>query len=143
MNKNGEIILIDDDFDDIEIFTTVYTQLNYHNKLVVFENATQALDYLKKPDSNPFLIISDINMPGMNGFELREQIANDKSLSAKCIPYIFLTTSADENMVEKAYQLSIHGYFRKDPSFKVFKEKFKHIMDYWLSGIVPPRQIVI
>lgn len=143
MNKNGEIILVDDDFDDVEIFTLVYKQLNYQNRLVVFENGNQVLDYLKLPDSNPFLIISDINMPGMNGFELREHIAKDESLNAKCIPYIFLTTSGDEKTVEKAYKMSIHGYFKKDPSFKAFKEKFRHIMDYWLSGIVPPKQIAI
>jgi CheY-like chemotaxis protein len=143
MNKTGEIILVDDDFDDVDIFTSVYEQLNYSNKLVVFENGLEALNYLKQPDSNPFMIISDINMPMMNGFQLREHITSDKTLNAKCIPYIFLTTSDDEKSVEKAYGLSVHGYFRKDPNFRVFREKFKHIMDYWFSGIVPPKKVAI
>lgn len=142
MNKSGEIILIDDDFDDVEIFTSVYEQLNYTNKLIVFDNGIDALKYLKQPNSNPFMIISDINMPLMNGFELKEHICKDEMLNSKCIPYIFLTTSAEEQFVEKAYKLSIQGYFKKDPSFRVFREKFKHMMDYWLSGIVPPRQII-
>ena len=141
LNKSGDIILIEDDADDREIFSSIYSQLNYQNKLVVFEDGVAALDYLKNPEVYPFMIISDINMPRMGGFELREYIFSDDSLSSKCIPYIFLTTAHDERSVEKAYKLSIQGYFQKDPSFKAFKEKFKQIMEYWQNSLIPSRAL--
>lgn len=142
MNKNGEIILIEDDIDDREIFTSIYSQLKYDNKLVIFEDGVTALHYLQQPDVYPFMIISDINMPRMGGFELRERIFSDEQLSSKCIPYIFLTTAHDENSVAQAYKLSIQGYFQKDSSFKAFKEKFRQIMDYWQNSLIPKKSFI-
>ena len=141
MNKGGEIILIEDDPDDREIFKMIYSQLQYDNKLVVFEDGVSALEYLRNPEVYPFMIISDINMPRMGGFELRQHIFSDDHLSAKCIPYIFLTTAYDEKSVEKAYKMSIQGYFQKDASFKAFKEKFRQIMEYWQNSLIPKKSI--
>ena len=71
MNKEGPIIIIEDDADDRFLLEEVFTSLDYLNKRIYFVDGQEALDYLLQMDSAPFLILSDINMPRLDGFELR------------------------------------------------------------------------
>lgn len=70
MNKNGPIIIIEDDPDDKDFFNIVFKELNYPNKVEYFTSGKKALEYLNRTDITPFMILSDINMPELNGFEI-------------------------------------------------------------------------
>lgn len=137
MNKNGEIIIIEDDEDDRAIFSAILNELNYGNKIVFLNDAFDALDYLKQTSSRPFLILSDINMPKMSGFELRNKIFSDPDLKDKCIPYIFFTTSSSPASIMEAYQMSIQGYFQKADSYESYRKTLARIIDYWKESMTP------
>ena len=83
-----------------------------------FFDGVKVLDYLTSSKDQPFLILSDINLPKMNGVKLRENIHNNEQLRLKCIPYLFFTTSADQRSVIDAYAHSIQGFFTKPSSYK-------------------------
>ena len=85
----------------------------------------------------PFLIISDINLPRMNGFELREKILKEASMSDKTIPFIFWSTTASEAQVKQAYELSAHGFFIKGRTFRELKEELGEIVRYWTMSLAP------
>ena len=72
MNKSGPIIIIEDDSDDQENLADIFKELNYSNELIFFGDSLLALEYLTDTDIEPFLVMSDINMPKLNGMELRE-----------------------------------------------------------------------
>ena len=57
-------------------------------------------------DNEPFPALSDINMPKLNGMELREKVHNNEELRLKSIPYLFFTTSAEQKHVINAYSRS-------------------------------------
>jgi CheY-like chemotaxis protein len=79
MNKNGPILVIEDDEDDKEIILEVFKTLDYGNEIIFFYDGNEALEYLNNnPDLKPFLILSDINMPKLNGFALRDQVQNNE-----------------------------------------------------------------
>ena len=137
MNKKGEILIIEDDEDDREYIEAVFSELSYENERVYVNDAYAALDYVRQHDKNPFMIISDINMPGMNGFELRDIIFSDPELNKKCIPYIFLSTSDDEALVAKAFKLSVQGYFKKPNDYEALKSVINQIMTYWITSCTP------
>ncbi|MGZ8538239.1 MAG: response regulator, partial [Flavisolibacter sp.] len=118
MNKYGPIIVIEDDMDDQEILVGIFENLGYKNKIVYFADGNLALDYLNKTDVQPFLILSDINMPKINGFELRNKIFTNELLQTKCIPYLFFTTGANKKAVTDAYALSVQGFFIKPASIQ-------------------------
>src|SRR5687767_13530010 len=109
MNKDAEIVVIEDDPDDRLILQEIFDTLNYPNEVLFFETGLLALEYLNNPDVHPFLILSDINLPLLNGFEIRKRIFENEQIKSKCIPYLFFTTSVDKKAVTDAYSMSIQG----------------------------------
>jgi CheY-like chemotaxis protein len=137
MNKLGPIIIIEDDMDDQAILTEIFEELNYKNKLVFFGDSVQALDYLTSTDIEPFLVLSDINMPKLNGMELREKVHNNEDLRLKSIPYLFFSTSSEQKHVIDAYSRSIQGFFVKPNSYDKLKSTIVKIVEYWQECVSP------
>ncbi|HYH13638.1 MAG TPA: response regulator, partial [Flavisolibacter sp.] len=113
MTKTGPIIIVEDDPEDQEVIADVLQLNGVKNELKFFDNGKLALDYLLKTTDNPFLIICDINMPVMNGLELRKEINKSDVLTQKSIPFVFYTTHAEKHAVEEAYRMSVQGFFQK------------------------------
>jgi len=131
MNKQGPVIVIEDDTDDQELLTSVFKELGNQNQLIFFDDGISAYKYLTTVDNQPFLILSDINLPKLGGFELREKIHNNEQLRLKCIPYLFFTTSGDQQHVIAAYSKSDQGFFVKPNSYAELLRVMKNIMEYW------------
>ena len=131
MNKHGPIVIIEDDIDDQEILMEIFRELNYANKLVFFGDGEKALEYLTKIDIQPFLVLSDINMPKLDGMELRDKIHNNEDLRMKSIPYLFFSTSAEQQHVIDAYSRSIQGFFVKPSGYDKLKKTITTIVQYW------------
>lgn len=137
MNKNGPVVVIEDDEDDKQMLQEIFATLNYKNKIVFFTNAKDALAYFNRTDVTPFLILSDVNMPRINGFELRRKVHTNEQLSIKCIPYLFFTTAASKESVIDAYSMSVQGFFVKPNSYRQLESNIKIIMEYWSVCIAP------
>jgi CheY-like chemotaxis protein len=131
MNKNGPIIIIEDDPDDKDVLTDIFKKLDYSNQIIFFLESEKALAYLNHSDEIPFLILSDINMPRLNGLELKRKIHTDAALQVKCIPYLFFTTSASKNAVIEAYSMSAQGFFIKESSISELKKTISIMVEYW------------
>jgi len=137
MNKYGPVIIIEDDADDQLLLEVVFNKLGYPNKRLYFLDGQQALDYLDNTTEVPFLILSDINMPKLDGFELRNKIHLDARLQMKCIPYLFFSTAASQQMVIDAYSLSVQGFFIKQTSMDELEKTISVIMEYWARCASP------
>jgi DNA-binding NtrC family response regulator len=131
MNKNGPIIIIEDDQDDKEVLIDVFKKLDYSNEIIFFLESEKALDYLNRSEAVPFLILSDINMPRLNGLQLKKKIHTDAALQVKCIPYLFFTTSASKNAVVEAYSMSAQGFFIKETSMAELEKTIFIMVEYW------------
>lgn len=131
MNKNGPIVIIEDELADQLILTEVFAELPYKNHLMFFNDGNLALEYLTETEVEPFLVLSDINMPKLNGMELREKINNNEDLRLKSIPYLFFSTSAEQKHVIDAYSRSIQGFFVKPGNYEKLKQTMVKIVEYW------------
>ena len=136
-NKNGPIIIIEDDADDQDFLTEIFQKLNYQNKILFFFDGQEALDHITATDELPFLILSDINMPKLSGFALREKLKTDSKLSNKCIPYLFFSTASNQKSVIDAYSQSVQGFFVKQPSMIELEKTIRAIMEYWRRCAAP------
>ena len=129
--KPISITLIDDDADDRLLFNDVFKGLEKVNA-VSYKNAEDFLDSRKWGTSNPDVILLDLNMPGMNGFECLHAIkAQDGYNKTKIYVY---STSDDEEYVNKAYELGAVAYIRKPYSYHGLHKMAKYIINESVKG---------
>lgn len=130
--KSGPIILIEDDYDDKEIFESVIEELQVANKFIFFDNCKEAFSYLLSTPDHPFIIFCDINLPITNGLDFKRMIDANSLLRQKSIPFVFYSTGVDQSSVNQAYtDMTVQGFFQKRNSFELSKQTIKLIVDYW------------
>ena len=87
----------------------------------------------------PDLILLDLKMPKMDGFEVLRQVKAAPGL--KRIPVVILTSSKEEGDRAMSYDCGANSYLVKPVSFDGFLEVVKHIDDYWLTlNVGPPKE---
>ena len=137
MNKGGPIVIIEDDVDDQEILDEIFKNLGYKNQIIYFFDSEEALQFLIDTKIKPFLILCDINMPKLTGFELRQKVHTNEDLNLKCIPYLFFTTTSAQKAIVEAYSQSVQGFFIKANSIDKLESTIKKIIEYWQECEAP------
>ncbi len=127
------IVIVEDDADDQYFIRTICEKLGVTAELIFFDDGLKALDYLQTTQQKTFLILSDINMPIMNGLELRRSIQENEKLRKKSIPFVFLSTAARPKEVEEAYNLTVQGFFLKASQLSDMEKSLELIFNYWLK----------
>jgi two-component SAPR family response regulator len=129
MTKNGPLTPVDNDAEDQELIVLSLQELESNHEVKLFQNAESALAYRYETTERPFMIVSDVNMPKMNGITFKRTIDGCDILRSKCVPFVFLSTST--RFVKEACDLNIQGYFEKGNSLKELRETMKIIPKYW------------
>lgn len=137
--QDAPILFIDADEDDQLLFQQILTELSIDHPVLIFSEAESALNYLGTTAQSPFLIICEMDMPRMNGLELRQRIEADPALRQKSIPFIFMTAPVEEHLVDQAYALTIQGLFEKKTSLQAWKDQLQSILAYWSECLHPKR----
>ncbi|RZJ31021.1 MAG: response regulator [Flavobacterium sp.] len=109
------ILLIDDDEDDQEIFIMAVNRLDCGVVCEPMSDAKESLVRLKNGDIIPELIFLDLNMPGMNGRQFLEIIKNDDTLSH--IPVIIFSTSNDPATIRETKSVGAKDFITKPGDF--------------------------
>ena len=138
--QQGAIWLIDDDLDDHEIVGEIVRELALPNELVFLSGAKETMAKLDEVDELPFIIICDVNLPKIDGFQLREKMLASPSTKSHSVPFIYWSSYASEVQIRKAYDLSAHGFFIKEGNFKDLKETFIQIVRYWQKSKMPQKK---
>ncbi len=139
MDNTAKILLVEDNQMDIVLTLDAFKEARLNNTINVARNGQEALDYLfgrgKYADRAayplPNLILLDLKMPGIDGFEVLRQIKNTEKL--KRIPVIILTSSKEEGDRALSYDIGANSYLLKPVSFDGFIEVVKQIDDYWFT----------
>lgn len=127
----GPIVIIEDDVDDQELLKEVLLGLKVPNTLRIFSDCDAAYQYLETTTEKPFLIFSDINLPGMSGADLKRKINVNDGVRRKSIPFIFLTTTSNHHAVLDGYESLAQGFFTKPNSMEALKHMVEMIINYW------------
>jgi len=139
MNKLPQILLVEDNPMDVILTLDAFKEAKLKNNVHVARSGEDALDYLfgrgKFSDRDAFplpsLILLDLKMPGIDGFEVLRQIKNTDIL--KRIPVIVLTSSKEEGDRTLSYDIGANSYLMKPVAFTGFIDVIKRIDDYWFS----------
>jgi CheY-like chemotaxis protein len=136
MNTNP-IYIVDEDKDDEDLIREAFAEHGITNELRFFLTGEGVLYELNQNPVVPFAVISDINLPKMDGFQLREKVLEETSIKDKSIPFIFWSTSASEAQVKRAYDLSADGFFLKGRTYHELKEEIGEMIKYWSDLLTP------
>jgi CheY-like chemotaxis protein len=137
MLKTGPIVIVEDDADDQHLMQEVLQSLYVNNPILFFNRGTAALQYLQTTNDEPFIILCDMNMPGMNGLELLNKIHTELPAHKQSIPFIFFSTSATPDAMQKAYSMYAQGFFVKPHAMADTKRVLQLIINYWQTCRYP------
>lgn len=115
--KDASFLLVEDDEVDVMFIKRLFKKHDILNSLYRAENGIEALEMLrgengKEKISCPCIMLIDINMPKMDGFEFLQEIRKDSELNNNIV--FILTTSFQETDIATAYKLNVAGYFLKN-----------------------------
>ena len=138
MVREEAILLVEDDPDDRELTRRVLKKNNLCNELVVAHDGEQALDYLfgtgayegRDTSVTPQVILLDLGLPKMSGFEVLERIRSDERTSR--LPVVILTSSAEEQACVESYIRGANSCVRKPVDFLEFHAAVQHLGMYWI-----------
>jgi CheY-like chemotaxis protein len=144
MNKLAHILLVEDNRMDVELTLDAFHEAKLLNTIHIASNGQEALDYLfghgQYADRNAFplpnLVLLDLKLPGIDGFEVLRQIKSTPIL--KRLPVIILTSSKEEGDRALSYDYGANSYLVKPVSFDGFIGVVRQIEGYWLSLNVGP-----
>jgi two-component system response regulator len=140
------ILLIDDDPNDVELTRRAFRNNPPGNKLIVVRNGLEALDYLcgtgshagRDPADLPQLVLLDLNLPGIDGFEVLRRIRADDRF--RRLPVVILTSSNEDSDKLAGYGLGANSYVRKPVDFREFSDAVSRLGLYWMLVNEPPPQ---
>ncbi len=131
------LLLVDDDDDDVRfiektIKTTVPKALVLRAKDGLEAMAMLRCEAPYNQSPRPSLVLLDLNMPRMNGYEVLQAVKSEPEL--KSIPVVVLSTSDDAEDVAKCYALRANSYVVKPAQLSRFREVVQAIGNFWLGA---------
>jgi CheY-like chemotaxis protein len=135
-SKVVTILLVEDDEIDVKALNRAFEKLKIANPVVVARDGAEAWEMLQTLP-RPFLVITDINMPRMNGIELLRKIRQSEQLRDSIV--FVLTTSNDEQDKVDAYHLNVAGYMLKTDMGASFTRAIELIDNFWRVVEFPDR----
>jgi len=137
--EKKKILLVEDSRDDILLIQRAFnkTKLTEKFDLIVAQDGNQALSYLHDTDipsvtqhgKIPMILLLDLNLPKMNGFEILQRIRSDEK--TKLIPVIVFTSSKEDQDITRSYLLGANSYVRKPIDSGKFTLILQQIISYW------------
>ena len=125
------VLIIDDNQDDVLITKRVLSKLGPEIRTEVAPNGMAGISSLRSGKDLPAMILLDLKMPGMSGFDTLRQIRAEERL--KNIPVVVVTSSSLETDVKEAYAAGADSFLHKAFDLDQFSRDLKHLLERWLT----------
>ncbi len=141
LNKEIEVLVIEDNEGDVRLIKEAFKDSLIVNKFSVVGDGEQALDYLNKrgkyeSSTRPDLIILDLNLPKMNGFDVLTEVKSNPAIQK--IPIIIFSSSTSDSDVLRSYDLKANSYVSKPTDFNEFLNVVRTIDEFWFQTVKLP-----
>jgi chemotaxis family two-component system response regulator Rcp1 len=133
-----QILLVEDNDGDILLTQEALKEGKIRNHITVARDGQEALDILNAASVLPDLILLDINLPRVDGFEVLTTIKTDERL--KTIPVIMLSTSGTESDILTSYNNYANCFITKPVDFTRFMDVVRSIESFWISLVKLPKK---
>lgn len=140
-----EILLVEDNPDDLDMTLRALRKANLTNHIQIARDGAEALEFIfcegahagRKIESVPKLILLDLKLPKVDGFEVLRRVKRDAR--TRTIPIVILTSSKEQQDVVESYDLGVNSYIVKPVNFEGFAAAVGNLGMYWLLLNQPPK----
>jgi two-component system response regulator len=138
MHDKQVILLVEDNPDDEALSLRALKKNNITTKVIVAHDGVEAIDYVfgtglyegRDPHDLPLIILLDLKLPRLDGFEVLTRLRTDER--TKLLPIIILTSSKEQQDIVHGYRLGANSYVRKPVDFEQFVDAVRQLGLYWL-----------
>jgi two-component system, chemotaxis family, response regulator Rcp1 len=135
--RSLSIFMIDDSLADAALYRLASEQSRMPSKFTHFEDGQSALAHLRETANElPDLILLDLNMPGLSGHEVLNEIRADSRLMR--LPVLVLSSSEDQSDIGRSYDEYVNGYLVKPVGGGGFQEIIDSIEEFWSTIVMLP-----
>jgi CheY-like chemotaxis protein len=139
------ILLVEDSSSDEQLTLRALPRAHIANEVVVARDGAAALDYVfgrgphagRDVDALPHVVLLDLNLPKMGGFEVLRAIRDDPR--TRQLPVVILTSSREDRDIVEGYGLGANSYIVKPVDYEQFSEAVRTLGLYWVVLNEPPR----
>jgi two-component system, response regulator len=142
MAKPRTILLVEDNRHDVALAEAAFARLGADYRLVTAEDGERALERMlgggMEHRSRPDLVLLDLELPGIDGFEVLRRIRADAD--TRLIPVVVFTSSMEDRYLCDSYRLGANSYLRKPADFERYFPLLRDVLHYWfrLNQSPPP-----
>lgn len=133
-------MMADDDEDDRLLIKEAFEDCRFEGQL---QSVCNGLDLLSRLETTlaergdlPDLILLDLNMPQMDGYEALKKLKENPEFSH--IPVVVVTTSDAEEDVKRTYGLGVNAFMTKPKKYEALVEAIRSLKEYWLQAATLP-----
>jgi CheY-like chemotaxis protein len=139
MTAPGDVLLVEDAEVHVAFTTLAFEREGLGDALRVARDGESAMQVLEDdPDRPPKLILLDLGLPRMSGFEVLEAVRRHVNPRVRRTPVVILTTSKAPADVRKAYELCANSFVSKPVDLDDFVELISELNTWWLQRVELP-----
>ena len=124
------VLVAEDEESDALILQRVFRRAGVENPVVIVRDGQAAVDALGGGGPLPALLLLDLKMPRMNGFEVLRWLGTRDDLAS--VPAVVLSSSAHQSDIDKALALGARDYHTKPQDLARFVQLVKDLKSRWL-----------
>ncbi|MDY7226112.1 response regulator [Hyalangium rubrum] len=144
MNSALPVLVVEDNDEDFDMLQLAFQAAAVPNPLVRCSDGEETLEYLfrrgRYPSAEqaprPGLVLLDLNLPGVDGRQVLEQVKADPVLRG--IPVIVFSTSDNPKDVQSCYQSGVSAYLLKPVDLERFERMVRLLKEFYLEFVVLP-----
>jgi len=144
--KITRILVVDDDETNVDLLLIALSRQQFPHETVVTRDGAEALDYLfgrgkftGRDGEQPVVVLLDLKMPGVDGFEVLRQVKSDDAL--RRIPVVVFSSSDDESDRWQSYELGANAYVTKPVDFAELLEVVQVVGQFWTAINLAPLSV--
>ena len=141
MAKRLHILLVEDDPIHAMVIRHALEGHQLLRELTHVEHGEAAVDLLRQtpPARWPDLVLLDIRLPGIDGFDVLRTVRQDER--SRPLPVVMVSTSDDPGDVTRSYALGANAFITKSPDYEDFSRRLTDVQDFWSQTAELPARV--